>query len=250
MMIGINLGSAGEALLQKIPLFGHPELRIMTIQTFPFEKSASNTGNRKKEVIYILMAEPESKGIGLTDEEIAELEQKSALQELTDEDIRKYDDLARIKNNVNKMVKQNASEEEIDKYIELEGTTPEEIRNFKPNEEQPKKSKFRYIDEPSSMRKELPAIYVKTNRETRNVEEQHLLEDAVNKALVQDLFTKEVDIKDDYDKTVVYTGLNSFGDFLNGVWIFIIVVFSLALYFPLIKTIINLFRKKRIFLSE
>jgi len=41
------------------------------------------------------------------------------------------------------MVEQNASEQEIDKYISLEGTTPEEIRNFKGD---------------TSVREELPAI--------------------------------------------------------------------------------------------
>jgi len=45
-------------------------------------------------------------------------------------------DLARIKRNVAKMVSQNAPESEIDGYIATEGVTVDDVRNFKPQQEQ------------------------------------------------------------------------------------------------------------------
>lgn len=100
-----------------------------------------------------------------------------------------------------------------------------------------------------------PKVKVLTNRTIKDDwEEKRLIEETYK--FIYDEYSKinpdrtkegfDYWVIPDYKETIIYGDYTRLGNIINGINIFFFTIFSLALYFPIIKAIINIFKQRKI----
>lgn len=94
-------------------------------------------------------------------------------------------------------------------------------------------------------------LIVKIDRDAKGEKEKEEIRERMNTEFSLTYANKEMleeiekPLGYEKDITVIWGGLNLFGNIVNGILVTLIVIFCLALYFPIIKAIIKLFKSRK-----